>query len=344
MEKFRLLLEAYLNQTATPDQQTELFRLISTGAYDAYLENGIADDLHRELRVGATAAEKAATDQVYGRMAKSMTFSEHSRKADKIWRWWVAAAVVAGLMLGVYVLWPIAKTPDTMVTGPAVDDTTPSLPDLARFTDRQLVVLPDSSTVLLNAGSELTYQRVAYGQESREVTLSGEAYFDIRKDADRPFRVRTGDIVTTVLGTAFNIRATPEREEVRVTVTRGKVQVGDRRQTFGQLVPNEELVVNTNSRKFTKTKTNAETALDWTRNFLILDNIPMESAIKILSEKFGTRLVLKNESLGRCHVSASFFNEEDLDQILQVICTVNQATYERQSDGSIWLLGGNKCE
>lgn len=68
--------------------------------------------------------------------------------------------------------------------------------------------LPDGSTVLLNEGSELSYS-TSFGKQAREVTLTGEGYFDVQHNLSKPFKVLTGNVTTTVLGTAFNIKAYP---------------------------------------------------------------------------------------------------------------------------------------
>src|SRR5690606_2603405 len=73
----------------------------------------------------------------------------------------------------------------------------------------QLLLLPDGSTVLLNNNSSLDFPQQFTG-DTREVILKGEAYFDIKPDASRPFIIHTGKVKTRVLGTAFNIRAYPE--------------------------------------------------------------------------------------------------------------------------------------
>ncbi|UCS95467.1 FecR domain-containing protein [Echinicola marina] len=82
--------------------------------------------------------------------------------------------------------------------------------------------LPDRTFVVLNANSSLSYTS-EFGKEIREVELKGEAFFEIASDEKRPFKVRTGDLVTTALGTAFN--AYSREEEIAVALSEGKVMV-----------------------------------------------------------------------------------------------------------------------
>jgi len=92
--------------------------------------------------------------------------------------------------------------------------------------EQDMVVLPDSSRVWLNERTTLTYRRPFW---LRQVDLEGEAFFEVEKSSFRHFAIRSGAAQTTVLGTAFNVRAYPAEEEVKVTVKSGLVQLEDRR-------------------------------------------------------------------------------------------------------------------
>lgn len=92
-----------------------------------------------------------------------------------------------------------------------------------RHGSRSLVTLPDGSTVYLNVSSKLTYD---YGQnDSRQVVLEGEAFFDVMKDVQRPFIIHTRKMDITVLGTTFNVRAYEEDKTVETSLIQGKVEV-----------------------------------------------------------------------------------------------------------------------
>jgi len=92
-----------------------------------------------------------------------------------------------------------------------------------RHGSRSLVTLPDGSTVYLNVSSKLTYD---YGNDdSRQVVLEGEAFFDVMKDEQRPFIIHTRKMDITVLGTSFNVRAYEEDKTVETSLIQGKVEV-----------------------------------------------------------------------------------------------------------------------
>ena len=85
-------------------------------------------------------------------------------------------------------------------------------------------ILPDGSVVALNSNSKLVFPSNFKGN-TREVTIYGEAFFDVKPDASKPFIINAGNAQVKVLGTSFNVKAYPENETVEVVVATGKVQV-----------------------------------------------------------------------------------------------------------------------
>nr|WP_294941090.1 FecR domain-containing protein [uncultured Mucilaginibacter sp.] len=187
------------------------------------------------------------------------------------------------------------------------------------------VVLKDGSTVILSHGSKLTY---APDFAKREVFLSGQAYFDIKHDSSRPFVVHTGNVFTTVLGTAFNIKALPGEKVITVTVTRGKVKVSDERKLIGVIVPNQQIIYNTSVASATKTHITAATFTDWTtKSNLYLEDVTVAEAAKLFEERFKVKIVFGDDSIKNKHFTTSFDNAVSLDKALISICAFNDATY-----------------
>jgi ferric-dicitrate binding protein FerR (iron transport regulator) len=104
--------------------------------------------------------------------------------------------------------------------------------------------LPDGTTVWLNAGSKLSYNK-NYGNNLREVSLTGEAFFDVVKNAEKPFIIHTGKIDIRVLGTAFNVKSYPGEKTIETSLIRGSIEVTfkDRPAEKVILKPNEKLTV-----------------------------------------------------------------------------------------------------
>jgi ferric-dicitrate binding protein FerR (iron transport regulator) len=145
------------------------------------------------------------------------------------------AAIFAGLLLSV---WAVTK----WVIKHPVDK--PGIIVSQKGTKTR-TILPDGSTVWLNAGSRIEYDP-AFANRVREVTLHGEAYFDVVKQTDRPFIVHAGTINIKVLGTAFNVKSYPGDGSIETTLIRGLVQVtrvDDTKQKPIYLHPNQKLIL-----------------------------------------------------------------------------------------------------
>ncbi len=109
---------------------------------------------------------------------------------------------------------------------------------------RTNLVLPDGTKVWLNASSKLEYTK-DYGNKIREVTLSGEAYFDVVKNAEKPFIIHTNKMDIKVLGTVFNVKCYPGEKTAETSLVRGSVEVTMKdRQEKIMLKPNEKLIIN----------------------------------------------------------------------------------------------------
>jgi ferric-dicitrate binding protein FerR (iron transport regulator) len=205
----------------------------------------------------------------------------------------------------------------------------------------EFIHLPDGSTVLLHSGSQLTIA-ANYNGRTREVTLSGEGYFDIHPDERRPFVVHTKAVNTTVLGTAFNIRAWPEQSEVVVTVTRGKVRVSDPQREYGVIGSNEQIAVDAHTKGYINQQVDADSIVAWKKDYLVLDNISLEEAAQLIGHKYHVGVVLANDALKNCRISASFLAHESLEQVLNVVCAVIEGNYTAQPNDQI-IINGKGC-
>ena len=112
---------------------------------------------------------------------------------------------------------------------------------------RTQIQLPDGSVVRLNSSSTLTYDK-NFGKNIREVSLTGEAFFDVTKDSSHPFIIHTHVIDIKVLGTAFNVKSYPNDPSTETSLLRGKVEVTMKNRSNEKvyLEPNEKLIVANN--------------------------------------------------------------------------------------------------
>lgn len=248
------------------------------------------------------------------------------------WRSIAAVAAILILILAVSLEWPAIQNrlhPQalTALNVPA--------------NQKKQITLPDGSVVWINSGSELKYPKEFNGKV-REVYLSGEAYFDIYHDTSKPFLIHTGNLLTTVLGTAFNIKEDKENHTITVTVTRGKVGVANGNKQLGIITPNQQISFNLLNEKSVQKEINAQQVIAWQENELRFDDITFEAAAGQLESRFGVRINFSNNALKKCQFSGAALTGEKLDKILKVICSFNKATYQIKTDGSI-LIEGKGC-
>lgn len=245
---------------------------------------------------------------------------QEGRKVISIRKWIVrvtAAAVFLGLCgTGLFFLLD-KKTKNQNVSA-----------SVARQNENRIVRLPDGSTVILHAGSTLNYPSSFKGLSQRKVYLQGQAYFDITSNPSQPFIVHTGKIETTVLGTAFNIKANPGDADITVTVTRGRVKVSDQNSTLGIIIANQQIVYNKQKLVSVQNKVDAETFITWKEQDLLFDNVTVEEATAILEERFNVHIVCKDSLIRLNRFTTSFSKGENLEQLLKSICEFNGAVYD----------------
>ena len=177
-------------------------------------------------------------------------------------------------------------------------------------------VLPDGTNVSLNSGSVLRYPEF-FSKDKREVELIGEAFFDVTKDPNKRFVVKTsGDERVEVLGTSFNMEAFPGDSILSTTLLEGKVRfVSDAGSV--QMNPGEKLVYKNKTSKAKLTKTNGEAETAWKYGKIIFDNTPFNEVLRMLSKRFNVDFVVKNEKYRKDSFTGTFSTQR-LEQVLDV--------------------------
>lgn len=200
------------------------------------------------------------------------------------------------------------------------------------------IILPDGTKVWINSETKLTYSK-SFGEDSREVNLDGEAYFDVFKDAKLPFIVRTKTIDIKVLGTAFNIRAYDNEGNTQTTLLRGSVEVllKKKNNTKITLKPNEKIIVQNDPAQSQATKDPSGSKIPeialiqidppniidsaiaetrWIKNSFSFDQQKLSDLIPVLEERYGVSFVIKNKASLNRRFSAKIENDS-LKDILE---------------------------
>lgn len=192
--------------------------------------------------------------------------------------------------------------------------------------------LPDGSFVWLNSDSKILFNEKFDGVE-RIVELKGEAYFSVKKDPKRPFKVKSGNIVITALGTQFSVNYFPGDLLTKVSLAEGKVKI----ENFESLKKTENLILNPgqgikynkNSLKLQKVQFNAEEEYGWMKGLLIFNKAKLDEVVKRLERWYGVKIIV-NGDLSREWSFTGRFNNEPLEQVLRVLSLTRNFSYKKE--------------
>jgi transmembrane sensor len=176
------------------------------------------------------------------------------------------------------------------------------------------VVLPDGTRVWLNAGSSLRFP-VAFGKE-RNVKLTGEAYFEVAKDASRPFTVSVRDIGVSVLGTHFNIMAYSDEKAITTTLLEGKVKVTDSNGSHHELKPGEQAVADASGVKISDA--DIEQAVAWKNGYFKFERANIEVIMRQISRWYDVDISYEGQ-VSRDEFVGKIARNADVSQVLRVL-------------------------
>lgn len=191
---------------------------------------------------------------------------------------------------------------------------------------KTLVVLPDSSYVWLNSGSSLKYSG-NFNVKEREVVLNGEAFFDVKKDETKKFRVQTGILTVQVYGTAFNVKNFGNDCFQEITVSDGRVGISDNNKELRQLSPGEQATLNKNTNILSFSVVNPEIVSSWKNNEMKFDNTPFSEVIKYLERWYGVSINIDPSMVGK-HNYTFKIKSESLTEMLEKIKLMTPIEYE----------------
>jgi len=179
------------------------------------------------------------------------------------------------------------------------------------------LTLPDGTDVIVNAGSTLKFP-VNFAGNTREVALSGEAYFDVRPDAKHPFNVLAGNKRIEVLGTRFAVRNYATEPVKTVILKDGKVRVHNRQQTV-ELSPNEEALVDDEDQSIKIMHINADKSLSWKDGYFNFDGLDLRAAICQMAQWHGMKVQIEKDVKVRSLGSGNIAHSIPLPRLLKLL-------------------------
>jgi transmembrane sensor len=342
MDRIHYLIERYLERKETEAELQELMAMIASGDYREIIETGFADALRANLDSSAAEADETLHQQLEEvrrriTLARSAEPGIVSISRRTIWLRIAASILLVAVFSYLFVQYFGGTVPGESTRTARLENYLVSTSD-----EVTKVLLPDGSIVWLKRNSTLSYPP-GFSGDQRQVTLDGEALFEVARDEAHPFVIACGDITTTVLGTSFNIRS--GKDNIEVLVLTGKVAVHSTHEKNPVVVlPNEKIVYNAavnNLTKATAGATEKESTITGTGYNMNFEDTAMDEVVRRIEEKFQVRVTLGNSSLGRCIITADFTGQslnKTLDLITQAL------GFHYTIDEKNVIITGDGCE
>lgn len=181
------------------------------------------------------------------------------------------------------------------------------------------VILPDGTKVKLNAQSSISYADSFLRQPKREVTLTGEAFFDVTEDPAHPFIVRTQAINIVVLGTSFNLKSYEDDATIETILVKGKVLIEDRLKPSRKvrLSPNQKAIFSRLNNNISTLNLQADDLVTWTDQTIHFRNEELSKVIKTLERWYGISIRVDDQTDTSCKLTATL-DKNALPETLEI--------------------------
>lgn len=298
--------ESWLTQS--PDNQAIFDEYQKVWNYSALENQGLAVDVDagwKELNLRIKAIESLSTG-----------IQDHKPIFSKRFLY-VALRVAAILVIafGLYFIFNSIKT----------DKEPLNLEYTALEIPTQPITLSDGSEITPNIGATISYPEV-FTSETRKIDFSGEAYFNIAHNPDKPFIITSGELQIEVLGTSFNFCTCPEGENMVLYLESGKVQFSSINLANGSLreqlilMPGQKGIFNKKSGLISKSEFSNQNYLAWKTGVLVFEKTPLNEVLSAIEQTYDLKIEAKH-SLEACCLTARFENETP-ESIFESIHTI----------------------
>jgi transmembrane sensor len=211
---------------------------------------------------------------------------------------------------------------------------------IARTGEVREVTLSDGSVVTLNANSSLRFKKTFNGN-TRDVTLEGEAFFQVTPDKQKPFLIHSGQLRTKVVGTSFNIAAYRKLKDIKVTVATGSVQVNQGNRLVALLSPGTQVIFNKQSNKSQYKKVNQADYTSWRNGELIFKQATFQEIAVTLKQVYDYDLIVVNPRLNSSRITSRFHKSMPIRSVLNILTAVSCSNYTIQ--GKQIFIKGKGC-
>jgi len=352
-EKFWLLVSLKLSGEATQEELDELNDLLRQYP-EMNLQLDILDKIWKEKHPGSSVNTNDAYNKHLQRLSNHLSRPalEYELETDKReedngpgikttgWnfrkRLYIWSGAAAASFIFFFILYH-KGTPVGKINHPIAQNTVSTKPG-----SKSKLQLPDGTQVWLNSDSKITYDENFLGA-SREVQLTGEAYFDVAKDKEHPFIIHTQTIDLKVLGTAFNVRSYANEKNTETSLIHGSIEITLKNNPDKKIIlkPDEKLIIRNNSFSLQQPRQDAKasgkdqpimildkihfrekdssaTEVLWVKNRLAFDKESLESIASKIERWFDVKIVIMDDKLKEAEYSAAF-TDEGLHEVMEAL-------------------------
>lgn len=311
------LVEDWLDESGENRSELELLQAAwreTLATHHATNEEDVYREIHR---------------RVSGDTQQEIHIMDKEKSTRKLW-YRVAASVV--LLMASAMLFILFKSEMMTLTHDlSLDDQ--EIIQVEKKGKRQTVMLSDGSKVTLNQGSTLEFPK-KFDADERVVKLSGEAFFDVVKDASRPFIVASDNFNTTVLGTTFNVRDYANQHKSEVNLATGKVMVemmNNDQQDRMYIQPGQEVIYDKTDQSLIKQPFEVKDKLGWKDDLLYFHEASADEVFQKLEDWYAVEIKLDGVTEKAWKYTASFKGAR-IQTVLKSIGYTRDFTYEMQGD------------
>jgi transmembrane sensor len=323
------LLEKYLNNCCTTQEVEEVIQWMKQQSFfTESRELGRKDWQQFKEKDSLVSDEKLDTllDKIHHKLNIEEILTIQP-KNNKLYQWVSKAAAVLLIPVLAFLFYTISE--NGKLTNQVATISVDSLEVIAPVGSRTVVELSDGSVVHLNYDSRMKYPQNFSG-ENRGVVLTGEGYFEVAHNPDKPFVVSTGLIKVKAVGTTFNVNAYPENNHVATTLVEGKVLLekqltNEKSLELGAMKPGQHVVYNTRTNKVTSGAGDLDKYIAWKDGKLVFENESIEQVAQMLSRMFNVDIQVDNEV--KKYKYTVTFVDEPLFQILELLTVATPVTY-----------------
>lgn len=321
----RLLLNKYINNQCSDAELKQVEQLVSNGIDDAIWQV-VLQEKEQALSSWVSHASPKAEQRLVSILAQ---IQKNKPKGKQIFlrervRWMAAAAaiIVVGILLSPIIRSKIVSTEQRELSLLATT-----------VGEQKTLKTEDGSEIWINNKSSVKYP-VKFSSKTRELYLEGEAFFQVKKDASKPFIVHASGIDIKVLGTSFNVQSYTDEDFIIITLATGKVTIFsgtesssiDQQKSIATLVPGQQLSFNKKTNKFSLSEVDASNSFAWKEGLLVFNKEPLSKITQTLERSYGVEIVIENDIL-KSKLLTFKQKHESINTVLEILAYAGDFKY-----------------